>query len=133
MADYLVDTSGLIDYLRGRQHVRSRLQSLVQTGHRLCCCDITISELYAGMRAHERGPTESLLRTLHYLPTSRAIAEQAGLWRHSSRQAGRTFGLADALIAATAQAHGAVLLTANPRHFPMPGLVVEEVPSQETP
>jgi predicted nucleic acid-binding protein len=129
VSDYLADTTVLIDYLRGREHVRDRLRGLVAAGHRLCCCDVTICELYTGMRPHERQGTERFLSGFHYLPTSRAIAERTGMWCYESRQVGVTLGLADAFIAVTAQAHGAILLTANARHFPLPDLVVEEVSS----
>jgi predicted nucleic acid-binding protein len=129
VSDYLADTTVLIDYLKGRSHVQERVDRLARSGHRLCCCDVTICELYTGMRPHERPRTERFLGGLSYLATSRAIAERAGSWRHEHRQAGVTLTLADALIAATAQAHGAILLTANIRHFPFPDLVVEEVPS----
>jgi predicted nucleic acid-binding protein len=129
VSDYLADTTVLIDHLRHRQHVRDLLHDLLAAGHRLCCCDVTICEIYAGMRPHERPGTERFLSGFVYLPTSRAIAEQAGNWCQESRQAGTTVGVADALIAATAQAHGCTLLTANARHFPFPDLLVEEVPS----
>jgi predicted nucleic acid-binding protein len=128
MSDYLADTTVLIDYLRDRDHVINLVDRLTAV-HRLCCCDATICEIYAGMRTHERRRTETFLNGFHYLPSSRAIAERAGIWRFEYRQRGVTIGLADALIAATAQAHGAILLTANTRHFPFADVVVEEVPS----
>jgi predicted nucleic acid-binding protein len=129
VSDYLADTTVLIDYLRGRSHVQERVDLLARSGHRLCCCDVTICELLTGMRPHERPRTERFLGGLSYLTTSRAIAERAGVWRHEYRQTGVTLALADALIAATAQAHGAVILTANTRHFPFPDQAVEEVAS----
>jgi predicted nucleic acid-binding protein len=131
MSDYLADTTVLIDCLRGRVHVRERVDRLARSGHRVCCCDVTICEVFAGMRVHERLRTEAFLAGFFYLPTSRVIAERAGAWLHEYRQSGVTVGLADALIAATAQAHGAILLTANIRHFPFSGLTVEEVPTLE--
>jgi predicted nucleic acid-binding protein len=129
VSDYLADTTVLIDYLRGRSQIRERLEHLARSAHRICCCDLTICEIYAGMRSHERRRTEAFLSGLTYLPASRAIAERAGAWIHEYRQTGVTVGVADALIAATAYAHGAILLTANVRHFPFPDLVVEEVPT----
>jgi predicted nucleic acid-binding protein len=52
------------------------------------------------------------------VPVDKTIARSAGLIR---RQFGRSHGvgLADALIAATAQAAVSVLVTFNLRHFPM--------------
>jgi predicted nucleic acid-binding protein len=129
MSDYLADTTVLIDYLRDRARVVGLVDVLARTAHRLCCCDVTICEVYAGMRPHERSRTEGFLSGFTYLPASRAIAERAGIWRHEYRQTGVTIGLADALIAATAEVYGAILLTANVRHFPFPDLAVEEVRS----
>ena len=47
-----------------------------------------------------------------------AIARRGGSLRRTFRQSHGT-GLLDALIAATAEAHGARLVTRNLRHFPM--------------
>jgi predicted nucleic acid-binding protein len=127
VSDYLADTTFLIDYLRGRSHVHERIDRLARSRHRLCCCDITVCELLAGMRPHERARTEAFLGGLTYLATSRVIAERAGVWRHEYRLAGVTLALADVLIAATAHAHAAIILTANIRHFPFPDLAIEEV------
>jgi tRNA(fMet)-specific endonuclease VapC len=129
VSEYLADTTVLIDFFRGRQHVRELFHRLEEAGHQLCCCDVTICEIYVGMRPRERHRTESFLRDLHYLPSSRAIAERAGTWCHEYRQTGMTLDFPDALIAATAEAHAAIVLTANTRHFPFPDLAVEEVPS----
>jgi predicted nucleic acid-binding protein len=129
VSDYLADSTVVIDNLRGRKHVMELLHRLNDAGHQLCCCDVTICEVYLGMRREEREGTERFVGGLLYLPTSREIAERAGLWCYEYRRRGVTIDFGDALIAATAEAHGAILLTANTRHFPFEGLVVEEVRS----
>jgi toxin FitB len=51
------------------------------------------------------------------IPLDLAIAEAAGRLRATARAKGRALHEADALIAATAMAHGALLVTRNVRDF----------------
>lgn len=51
------------------------------------------------------------------LPLDRLAAEQAAGLRARSQQAGRSLGLADALIAGTAKAHGMTVATRNVADF----------------
>ncbi|WP_176236548.1 PIN domain-containing protein [Candidatus Hakubella thermalkaliphila] len=44
MTKYLLDTTALIDYLNGRHHVVSLIQSLAREGHTLGLCCINIAE-----------------------------------------------------------------------------------------
>jgi len=116
MSDYLLDSSVQINALRRSPHTQTVLGNLVLS-HRLCGCDVTIREVYAGMRPHEQQNTEAFLQSLYYLPTSRAIAELAGQWQYQYRRTGTQLSLPDVLIAATAYGHGAVLLTAGAASF----------------
>jgi len=120
----LVDTSVLIDVLRDRLDRAALLEKLVRQGSLLCACDVTIAEVYAGMREHERRATETLLDSLYYIPSDSPVARSAGLLRGQWRARGVTLTLMDAFLAALALRHGLVLLTDNARHFPMKGLVV---------
>ncbi len=52
------------------------------------------------------------------LPVTETVARLGSLYRRDYRQSHGT-GLADALIAATAEENGATLVTFNQRHFPM--------------
>lgn len=120
----LVDTSVLIDVLRNRLGRPALLQKLVRQGSLLCSCDITLAEVYAGMREHERRPTETLLDSLYYIPSDPPVTRSAGLLRGEWRRKGVALTLMDAFLAALALRHGLVLLSDNARHFPMKGLVV---------
>jgi predicted nucleic acid-binding protein len=80
---------------------------------------ITVAELYAGVRdGEERQRLDAFVAAFEVLALDRQPAQRAGLWR---RQYGPSHGtgLADALIAASAEAAGATLVTLNRRHFPM--------------
>jgi len=120
----LVDSSVLIDVLRGREGRGDLLERLVARGSLLCACDITLAEIYAGMLESERSRTEELLGSLFYLPSEPAVAKQAGLLRRDWSAKGHTLTLADTFISALCIQHGVVLLTDNRKHFPMKELVV---------
>jgi predicted nucleic acid-binding protein len=53
-----------------------------------------------------------------------AAALRAGTYRFDFKRRGQTLATADALIAAMAREYEAVLLTENPRHFPMDDIEV---------
>jgi predicted nucleic acid-binding protein len=122
VSTYLVDTSVLIDVLRGAPHRVERLRALVEDGHLLACSVITVAELLAGMRPKEQGATVALLDSLEIVDVTRPIAERAGLLRREWASRGRTLSLPDLLIAASAIHHGLVLVTDNVKDFPMRNL-----------
>jgi len=112
----LVDTDVLIDYLRERQeavdYLESRREPLVTSA-------IVAAELFAGVRdGAERDALESLLEAFEVVPIDAQIAERGGLWRRDYAPT-HGVGLADALIAATADRANAALVTLNDKHFPM--------------
>ena len=47
MAKYLLDTTALIDYLKGHQPVVELLRELAEQGHDLGICCINVTELYS--------------------------------------------------------------------------------------
>ena len=120
----LVDTTVLIDVLRGRRDRSEALSKLARQGSLLCSCDVTLAEVYAGMLDKERRMTEDLLDSLYYVPGDPRVARSAGLLRREWRGRGVTLSIADALIAALAMRHELALLTDNAKHFPAKGLVV---------
>jgi predicted nucleic acid-binding protein len=63
------------------------------------------------------------------VPVDLAVAVRGGLYRRDFGKSHST-GLADALIAATAELSGARLVTLNDRHFPMLSDVI--VPYQKS-
>jgi tRNA(fMet)-specific endonuclease VapC len=119
VASYLVDATALIDYLRGRQGTIALVGALFQQGHRLGVCCITTAELYAGLNKEERAGADSLIDAMDYHEVSLEIAKEAGRFRYEFARKGIALSTTDTLIAATAIANGATLITANTKDFPM--------------
>lgn len=114
----LVDTSVLIDYLRGHQGAADLLEQ-ERAAAPLHASEMTRLEILAGMRTAEEDATRSLLSTLVWHPVDAEVAEEAGSLGRSWLPSHHTIDSADLTIAATAIRIGARLLTRNVRHFPM--------------
>lgn len=123
----LLDTTVLIDYLRGRPAAR-RVDALGASRDVACTTGINVEEVARGLRPREIKVAERLFAGLRVLPIGRAEGWTAGTWRRAFEQRGTTLSQADCLIAATARTHGARLVTGNPRHFPMADVEVEHWP-----
>ncbi len=124
MSRYLLDTTVLIAHLRGDESVAQSLLALLQHGDSLCVSCVNIAEIERGLRPAERRAAEALLDRMEFLMTTREAAEKAGRYQAGWASKGKTVHLADALVAGTARAHGAVLVTDNVADFPMKDLKV---------
>jgi predicted nucleic acid-binding protein len=122
---YLLDTTVLIDHLRGDAEVQAGLLGLLAQGHILGTSCVNVSELASALRPKERKAATALIDRLDFLVTTREAAERAGRYQADSRQQGRTIHTADAMVAGTARVHGAVVVTDNVKDFPMPDLRVK--------
>lgn len=112
----LIDTDVLIEYLRGRSEAVEYLEGLTSD---LYLSVISVAELFAGIKGNEEANSlEQLLQAFVILPVTEKTARLGGLYRRKYRPS-HGIGLADALIAATAEESGADLVTFNQRHFPM--------------
>jgi predicted nucleic acid-binding protein len=115
-ARLLIDTDVLIDYLRGQAQAVAYLEGRAET---LLVSAITVAELFAGVReGKERTSLSAFLSAFEVVAVDAVIAERGGLFRRDYGRSHST-GLADALIAATAEHVRAHLVTLNRRHFPM--------------
>lgn len=124
----LLDTTVLIDYLRGRTATLHAVQERVLQGVPLLTTGINVEEVVRGLRPEEQRKAEALFDGLPIVPIGRSEGWQAGQWRAEFASHGVTLTQADCLIAATARSAGAKLATGNPRHFPMAGVAVEHWP-----
>ena len=122
---FLLDSTALIDFLRGNENLNSLLGKLAQEAP-LAVSAVTIAELYSGIRKSEITKTERLLESLCLYLIDGQIARRAGLYQRNYRQKGISLGLADCFIAATAVENDLTLVTKNVRHFPMAELAVIE-------
>jgi predicted nucleic acid-binding protein len=114
----LVDTSVLIDYLRGHEGA-AELVEAERSVEPLHASEITRLEVLAGMRPAEADGTRSLLSTLIWHPVDADVAEEAGALGRRWLPSHHNIDGADLAIAATAILNGSRLLTRNVRHFPM--------------
>lgn len=128
MAIYLLDTSVIIDVLNQKRGRWQLLASLVESGDTLACSVLTVTEVYAGIRPKEMALTERFLEGLEQYELDSNLARFAGLLKNEWTRKGRTLGVVDLIIAATALAHNLVLMTDNRKDFPMPQLALYPLP-----
>lgn len=131
MSTILLDTSVIFDHLNGRNRRTEFLDHLIEQGHLLACCPVTITEVYAGLRSGEEVKTKGFLESLDFFPITADIAVKAGLLRRDWRLKGQTLSISDVTIAAVAIANRLSLLTDNRKHFPMPELDLPPLPAPD--
>lgn len=115
---FVVDTSVLIDYLRGHLGAADALES-ARRGDRLIASEMTRVEVLAGMRGGEERLTRALLSALEWRILDEETSEVAGELGRRWLPSHHTIDGADLVIAATTIVASARLLTRNVRHFPM--------------
>ena len=124
---WVLDSTVLIDYLRGRPAVE-RVRALRETGDVPGTTAINAEEIIRGLRPAETEAATRLFAGLVVLPVDLAAAWQAGEWRRAFAERGISLHQADCLIAATTAVHGGALATGNPKDYPMPGMEVSDWP-----
>jgi len=115
----VLDTSVLIDHLRGDTRAHRLVTALDGQGDTLSASVLTRVELLAGMRAAERAKTRRLMEAVDWLEVDDDLGERAGALAARFLRSHPGIELVDYVIAATAERLGAELLTRNRKHFPM--------------
>jgi predicted nucleic acid-binding protein len=128
MGSVLLDTTVVIDLLRGRRGALARLLALRDAGDAPYVCAINVEETVRGLRPDERARVRTLFAGLREAPLGSTEGWIAGEWRRDFSARGVTLSQADCLVAASAAAIGGRLATGNPRDFPMDGVSVEHWP-----
>ena len=113
----LFDSTILIAHLRGETKATELLLATA-TEDRLTSV-LSRTEIEGGMRSPERADVARLFAVLQLAPVSDAIAARAGEHLRKHRRSHQGIDLVDYVIAATAEAHQAQLLTLDVKHFPM--------------
>jgi predicted nucleic acid-binding protein len=116
---YLLDTDTLIDYVKDRGNARAHINALIEADEEVALCAITVAEIYSGLSDKKRKVWDSWLLALPYWHIGFNVAVQAGTYRKTASEAGRTLSATDSLLAALARDKGAVLLTSNLKDYPM--------------
>lgn len=133
MTGFLLDTSVLSAFAPERKATSPEISDWMTAqgeARTLYLSSITVAEVekgicklrrFGGIARADRLATwlDSLLSNFgdRLLAVDASVARIAGAIEDTAVARGRHPGLADVLIAATAQAHGLLLLTANGRHF----------------
>ncbi|GGZ01878.1 type II toxin-antitoxin system VapC family toxin [Novosphingobium colocasiae] len=117
MSDPFFDTNIIIDWLNRKPMARAELGRYQR--HRIS--RIAWTEVLAGEPLETRDLVRDLIAPFEVVEIDARIAQTAADIRHRSRMK-----LLDALILATAQVNGAILVTRNTKDFPanMPGIRV---------
>jgi predicted nucleic acid-binding protein len=121
----LLDASFLIDHLRGDEGAVRRWADIFRNGDDPFVNEVVVCEVQAGLRPEDRAVLETFLGPVEFVQPGPAAALIAGRWRWEARERGATLSLADALIAAAAQALDCAVLTRNVRDFALTPVAVE--------
>lgn len=105
----LFDTNILIDYLNGIDKARREIERYKNRAISLA----TWMEVMAGTTAENEVPTRAFLANFQTFPITEEIAETAVILRKQRR-----IKLPDAIVLATAQREGRILVTRNTKDFP---------------
>jgi predicted nucleic acid-binding protein len=114
---YLLDSTFLIDHLRGDEAARARFRRMFEDGDEPVVNEVVVCEVAGGMPRLPHPDLTALLEPLEYVQPGPDAPIVAGQWRIDARRRGRQLSLADALIAVAADVGGATVLTRNVRDF----------------
>ncbi len=120
MTQYLLDTSVIISYLRGRKPQVDVVDSL---DGELTTSFVCLSELYEGIarvkdsKSAEKTVLEFFEGMDEVYGVDENVAKQFGFLRSQLKKSGEILEDLDILIAATCIAYGATLVTENVKHF----------------
>lgn len=119
MKTYFLETSIIIDYLRGKGDV---VNTIDQLNGKFVSSYICLSELYEGIhRSKSKRAESSILKFFSGLHEvcglNQDIAKKFGFLRKELKQKGQIIEDLDVLIAATCLVNGFILVTNNLKHY----------------
>jgi len=126
MADALFDTTVFIDYHNGDLPAASIVQPVLDGDATAAYSPVSTFEIWLGLAGHrEETVFKALFQVMEEAQLNSDAASLAATWLRgtSPRRAGATFR--DALIAATAEIRGEVIVTRNLRDFERFGVRVQ--------
>jgi predicted nucleic acid-binding protein len=112
----LVDTSVWIEFFKKREPWHGIVSGLIDD-KRVCCTGLVLAELIQGAKSEkELGVLGDFRHVFEFLAESTDLWQTAGELSHALLRKGKSVGLADCYLAATAKANRAALLTLD-KHF----------------
>jgi predicted nucleic acid-binding protein len=112
----LLDTDVLVDFFRGYKNAVSFVNA---NSSRIILSSVVVAELYAGVKGDaDQAALDSFISLFRVIPVDSEIAKAGGLYKRDYSKS-HGVGLADAILAATAESKNAELKTLNTEHYPM--------------
>ena len=112
----LIDTDVLVDFLRGLDKADAMIRAHQD---RIILSAISVAELYAGVKGDKELATlDAFVGLFRVVSVTAECAKLGGLYKRDYHKS-HAVGLADAILAATAESEGAELKTLNVKHYPM--------------
>ncbi len=124
MTRYVLDTSFVIDHLRGDPAAIERFDRIFVEGDQALVNEVVACEAWTGAPIAGDPALRALMAAVEFVQPGPDAAERAGRWRQEARRRGRVLSLSDALIAAAAEGD-ATVLTRNLRDFDLTPVRVE--------
>ena len=124
----ILETSFLIDLMKGRPDAVALAQALDRSGESTYLAAPALFELWVGVgravrRREETEGVESLIASFDVMAMTDADAREAGLLQARLARKGRTMGTVDIMLAGMSKARGQPLVTGD-RNF---GAVADEI------
>lgn len=112
----LLDTDVVIDFFRGNMKAVAFINTY---NARIILSSIVVSELYSGVKGDsEQTAIDEFVSLFRVVPVSADIGKDGGLYKRDYAKS-HGIGLADGILAATAETENAELKTLNTKHYPM--------------
>jgi tRNA(fMet)-specific endonuclease VapC len=127
---YCIDTSIIIDFMRGDAKIAHRMRGLSEAGAALAITHASLCELYKGALLAEDSNAKieavnALVQTLDIIGLDVEACFTFGSLFKALQKKGKTVPEFDLLIAAVAMAHNKVLVTRDKHFQSVPGLKLE--------
>jgi predicted nucleic acid-binding protein len=113
---YVLDTTVLVDVLREDPGAFAFLDGIDEP---VFASEISRVEAIRGLRSRERASADAWFDLIRWHPVDETIARVAGEFGRRLRRSHQGVGVADLVVAATADVLGLPLATSNTKHFPM--------------
>jgi predicted nucleic acid-binding protein len=128
MSRFLLDSDVIIWHLRGQKEVTEMLRNLQRFGLPACSA-LSVLEIQLGVKKGEEEKTDRFLKSLKIFDVNMEIASKAAQLIREYKAKGIALDLPDSVIAATCLLHELILVTYNPKHYPISEIKFHQVPS----